>query len=748
MALAPYTFDTHQNRSAEAGLRSNPVRGEVGETATGEPSFLSLARQADEACKETTLAEYGKQWERNYRAFRSQHPSGSKYTSEAYKMRSKVFRPKTRSMIRRSEAMCAQAFFSNQDVANVTPTDDNNDQARASAAFYQEVLQYRLDASNGPNSIPWFLTAMSAHQTAAVTGVIASMTYWEFAERDSGEKQQIAQIDPETGGIGITEEPIMETVRDRPMLELFPPENVGIDGGASWLDPANSSPYLILRRPMYVVDVKQRMKQNDPKTGQPKWKEHDDTVLMKAMTPSIDSTRQAREGDERRDSKQNHMRAITSFSIVWIHENFIRYDGEDWHYFTIGTEAMLTDPKPVREVYPHAGGERPVRIGYGLLEAFRVMPSGKPELIEGLQQESNEQTNLRIDAGRMALAGRPKVRQGRNINLEQLQRQIPGKPILVREPDDVTWDDPPNVDPSAFAEQDRTNADMDEVAGIFSGSSVTTNRRMNETVGGMRLMANDAMGVGEYDLTVFAKTWVEPTLRDIVALEQRWETDPVVMALAADKAQLIQRYGIDQITDKFLEMRMTVRVNVGVGATDLDTKLQKFLQAHQHATEFLAGVYGPEVTARVLDAEEALNELFALSGYKDAARFAKFDEMPDPAVDALMQAVQQMQQELQSNRAELANKIDVARVQGEYDIAKIEAKERGDILLATISNLQKMRELEMQDAGQRRQLAADQEKTVFGAMTDAAKTGATLQSQERQSERQAQQAQQRSSGND
>jgi hypothetical protein len=78
------------------------------------------------------------------RQFQSRHPTGSKYESDAYRARSKFFRPKTRAAVRKNEATAAEAFFSSNDIVTIRAHDEDNDLERASAAFYQELLQYRL----------------------------------------------------------------------------------------------------------------------------------------------------------------------------------------------------------------------------------------------------------------------------------------------------------------------------------------------------------------------------------------------------------------------------------------------------------------------------------------------------------------------------------------------------------------------------------------------------------------------------
>jgi hypothetical protein len=62
-------------------------------------------------------------------------------------------------------------------------------------------------------------------------------------------------------------------------------------------------------------------------------------------------------------------------------------------FYTLGTEALLTDPKPIQEVYFH--GKRPYVMGYAILESHRTLKSSLPTFIRPLQQESNAIRNDR-----------------------------------------------------------------------------------------------------------------------------------------------------------------------------------------------------------------------------------------------------------------------------------------------------------------------------------------------------------------
>jgi hypothetical protein len=181
------------------------------------------------------------------------HPQGSKYLSDAYRARSKFFRPKTRAAVRKNEAIAAEAFFQTEDVVSVTAPDDDDPAQQASAEILKELLNYRLT-----KSVPWFLTLIGGYQDAQVQGLVCSYQYWEF---NAAKKI------------------------DRPCVKLRPIENIRFDPSADWTDPVNTSPYFIDMIPMYVKDVQARSKMIDPKTGQPRWAPMSDGAAAGRLEP-------------------------------------------------------------------------------------------------------------------------------------------------------------------------------------------------------------------------------------------------------------------------------------------------------------------------------------------------------------------------------------------------------------------------------------------------------------------------------
>jgi hypothetical protein len=102
-------------------------------------------------------------------------------------------------------------------------------------------------------------------------------------------------------------------------------------------------------------------------------------------------------------------------------------------------------------------------------------------------------------------------------------------------------------------EQDRINSDIDGLAGNFDPSTKVANNAVNDTLGGSK-MAN--MGAGlmtDYLLLTFIQTWYEEVIRQLVLLEQYYETDEIVLAVCAKKARLIPAFWSFQITDDLLD---------------------------------------------------------------------------------------------------------------------------------------------------------------------------------------------------
>jgi hypothetical protein len=596
--------------------------------------FLKLSKEAYDGASSFMDTNWRPDLDYSLRAFRSEHAAGSKYLTDEYKNRSRIFRPKTRSIIRKNEAAGAAALFANADVVNMTPGNPDDVMSVAGAAALKEVLEYRLS-----KTIPAFPLVMGALQDAQTTGVVCSYQYWEYEEKD-GRK-----------------------VKDKPCIELRPVENIRIDGAASWLDPVNTSPYLADIIPMYVCNVRRMTKKKKGKTGEPVWEKVTDKDLERATPDTMETLRQSRLGKQQ-DAEKENATGIQDFDTVWVIRWFMMDEnGDDYTYYTLGLEKLLTKPQLVEEVYFH--GKRPYVMGYAILETHKVLKSSLPMLIKPLQQETNDVRNQRLDNVKFVLHKRWFVARGRQVDVPSLVRGVPGGVTLVTDPNnDVKESNWPDVTSSAYVEEDRINADLDDVAGNFSPSTKVANNAVNDTLGGSKMAYMGAGLMTDYLLRTFIETWWEPVLRQLVLLEQYYETDEVILGVCANKARLFPKFGLSQITDDLLMQEVNVTVNVGMGASNPTERFQKAMMFFGAANQLIATA---PPGANVM---EQVKELGSNAGFRDAARF--YSDKVDPRLLKAQQTIQQLTGLVEGKQLELQSgeKRELIKAQTNYKIAQ------------------------------------------------------------------------------
>jgi len=681
-----------------AGSRNDDISIGVGDTLappdnattteyTAKPEdakWLSLCDSAFRDSTEWLEANVRNQWERNYALFRNEHPTGSKYHSDEYKHRAKGFRPKIRAAIRSNEAAAQSAFFSTNDVADVTAENEKDDVQMASAAINKELLNYRLK-----KTLPWIQLTLGAFQEAQVNGATVGAVEWKYREKTIDSSYE-AQLDDngepvldENGLETFAEVKRMEILEDKPEARLVPLENLRIDPAADWTDPINSSPYLIELMPMFIVDVLERMESIDPKTGEPDWRKLSIDQIQGAESHDYDTTRMAREGD-RQDPKVDRSRAVSMYNTVWVRKVIVKYGGEDMLYYTLGSEYLLSDPKPLKEVYLH--NMRPYVMGCVILEAFRVYVSGMVELGQGLQSSANDLSNQRRDNVNLALNKRYHIQRGKNVDLNALMRNVPGGGVLMDDLESVEVVHTPDVTSSSYQEQDRINVDFDEIMGQFSQSSVQTNRSMNETVGGLQLVSSGANQMTEYLIKIFAITWYQPMIYQMVALEQAYETDEVLLALAGENSKIYQKYGINEITDELLRQNLTITVNVGMDATDPIKRIEKL----SYALDAIAKALGLPGMNKM----EVIKEVLGAVGYSDPARFfMDLDEEQDPRLAEYEQVIQELQNVIATDQHKIQAK-------GEADIALENSKSEAARILEEVKGAQQAALLDKKQEGE------------------------------------------------
>jgi len=694
------------NPQPPLNIGADSVPLDADETPT-ESKWIRIARQIYDDSTEYLDANIRYQWEKNLSLFNSNHPPGSKYNSAAYEKRSTFFRPKTRTAVRNLQAAMTVAFFTNEDVVSIEPANPNDPLQAAGAIVAQSVMQYRLT-----NTIPWFQTMTAALQDAAVQGICISHQYWDFQENKESYIEVDGENNPITNESGEPEiHEQISSIKDIPVIELISPENIRIDPAADWADPLKSTPYIVHLIPMYLQDIRGKIDSGE-------WLEVTDQELLSTSdgNETDNATRLVRD-EPRMDPKENETNSsdLKDFWIIWVHKNIVKVEGVDYCYYTAGSDYMLTDPTPLKEMYPWLRDEeRPYVMGYVNLEAHKVYPSGTVELTEELQAAANDIWNQRFDNVKLAMNKRYHIRRDRNIDLDSLFRSVPGGAVEMDDPDtDVRIIETRDVTGSAYAEQDRINMDFDELQGNFSTSTVQGARNLNETVGGMNLLAGNSSTIAEYVLRTFSETWVEKTLKQLLRLEQFYETNPIILAVAGQEAgDVMPQFNTDEVMDELLRQDVLLKVNVGLNATDPMKRVTNLLFGVNALAQF------PGVAERI-NLPEITKEIFGQLGYKDGSRFINTQES-NPEMEALQQQLQELQTIIETDQQKTQGRIQIEQVKSEGDKEVAQIRAQSDIEKELIGQQTDIREAEIrhQDSVTKRGELLLQKEALLSEMSE------------------------------
>jgi hypothetical protein len=617
----PLSKDYRQGRGAKPEddqADEDPTREDGQGEEEEEPDWQNRARAAYRASTDFMDSNFRGPLDNALRAFNNQHPTDSKYNSETFRKRSNLYRPKIRTIIRKNESALCAALFSNLDLIEVEPANPEETDEIVSAEVMQQVLQERLTVT-----MPWFQFAMGAFQDAQTQGIVIAHSYWDYSAN--------------TGRDGR-----YKVKRDRPVQELIPAENFRFDPSAKWYDVVNTSPYLIELMPMYIGDVKEKMRYPDPKGR--KWHYLDEQEIAACTENGDESTRAARTGGSQDATQQT--REVTDYDIVWVHRHIHRWRGEDYEFYMLASKWMLTDPEPLEDNVWF--GERPYVIGTCVLETHKAVPNSMATLLKPLADEANDLQNQGSDNMKFILNKAWFVKRSANVDTTSLVRNVPGRVTMVNDPEkdvkEVSWPDLPQ---SLYEEKNRNDADFDALGGNFNPMQLAQTRSPRESFRTVNAVQSPAMMVTEYTLMTLVQTFLLPCLRQLVLLEQYYETDQTLLAVAGQKAKVLQRFGVSEVTDAILEKRMSVNVNLGMGATDPTTKQQRF----GAALGLIANL--SKAPPPGLDLKEVFKESLALAGYRDAVRF--FSDQ-DPEKAKLMMTIKQLGMKLQQYDVEKRNK--------------------------------------------------------------------------------------------
>lgn len=619
--------------------------------------WLQTAQQCYRSSTDFFDANLRSQIEESMDLYRSKHPAGSKYNLPSFAKRSRLFRPKIRAAMRKKEAGIAKAFFSTNDVVSCTPPNPGDKGQRLAAKIQQELLNYRLG-----KTMDWFQTVIGAFQDASRQGFVVSRTDWDYRTA----KRYYVTTDAMGSQVKSSEEVM---VKDTPVVILIPGENIRVDANCDWRDPIGSSNFVIELMPMAVRDVREMKNRQSLFT----YRDVTDQMLLSGKSQDSDSIRLKREGS-RQDRYDRATSGITDYDTVWIHRNIVRIEGEDYIYLTIGTEHMLTDPMPLSDLDPR--GYRGYEWGWTVIESHNPFPDGDVQIAKPVQEEINEVANMRADAVKMATIGRYFVKRNSQVDTDALVRFVPGSSIEVSNiQTDVRWDKSPEVGRGAYEEQNLLNTEMDDLLGNFSSGNVQANRQLNETVGGMQLIADNANEISEFTARTFAETWMQKVLTHSMDLIAIWETDQSVAQIVGDKV------GVEGAeVFRALKSPMGIVVNVGFGSTNPESRVRRL----QIGLGILATV-APMLMQSAAQGEIA-SEVMGSLGYPEVSRFFPTLGEEEPGMAQLRQENEQLKGMLEGKQMEMQSRERIAQLTTEGRIRVEEIKQAGAERMLSLKN--------------------------------------------------------------
>ena len=651
-----------------AGLSDNlddgtsmvPASGQAAQAANHEDAaVLQMARQCLSDSESYLDTSHRRQIEHNIANYQSRHPAGSKYYSPAYKHRTNRFQPKTKASSLRRDAAISYAFFSTSNATAVSAVNKGDKMQAASAALHHKLLEERLSMTG---TVKWYQKVIGASQDAFTQGVCISCQYWDYRVDADG-----------------------DVVKDTPAVRLIPVENLRWSPAADWADPINDSEYLIEIIPMSIAKVKNKMM-----TGE--WLECSDSQISAARVP-YDSTTAAR---EHKEASSREADSYLPHQTAYVHRMIVREQNTDWVFYMLGTEHLLTQPTRLKDTMPNGKAMRNYVLGTMSVESHKSIPQAPAEWLNSLQANINDIVNSRQDNINLAIHKRFFVKRSGRVDLPALLRNVPGGSVMVNDHTDVREMDVRDVTASSYKEQEMMNAAFDEIGGGFNPSSVSTNRAMNETVGGMELMAADANALTEHGVKQFAVTWAAPVLQQLLELQQAYEDNPDAITTAANEANM-QEMGVTEITDQLLRMPVKLTVNIGIDATNPGKSVDRLMSGVQ---------IGAQVGVQ-FDGEEIYKEVMGKLGYDDGSRFV---QQPDPNAQQAPSPEQQAA-EAQAQAEQGKMQLQQQKIQQDGEIAMQKMQLEMQKIQMQLDAQMQMKQAEMQV---RREIAEDQTEAQIG----------------------------------
>jgi hypothetical protein len=573
-----------------------------------------------------------------YKMYNSKHLASEKCSEEG-NTRSNHYVPKSHEFVKNSVSQVVSAYFLNADLLYLNPESSEDVVACMSSEYFTYLLNKRLKSKNN-----WWLTFI---QMTAQSGFIHNMSIAKV-DWDVDKKESIAV-------------PIM--------LERF-----RVDPHADPLDPVGSSAFLIHQTEMYVDDLRAKQKEDGWLSVSVEDLQANFVSKAGMAKEEVSDARFIDQIDPRRGSEA----VDDELEKVFVNEVILRENGKYYVFFMLGTDKILTKIFTLKEIYPQG---LPFVMAPIFPEEMKIYATSPLDHAYPAQRILNEMTNLSMDAAYDSVYGPLMVKSGRGIDVKRVQKRGRDAVFEVKAMDDV----------SQFNRQTNTMPlkneipilmnNFDSVVGGLPNSTVSLEGGETTATGQNMRYRSQSQVINMY-LMNYNEKFIEPVLNLMIACERinglanEKEVSKVFRAL-----NLMDKYTprliaakIDPATfeiDKaFADAEMNLSVNVGMGATSPQMRVEQFL-ASLNAIGSLAA--NPGLQNRI-DLDEVDKEIMSLNGYKDYKRFMRDTNDEDPRIAEKDGIIQQLQAKLAEKKSpeEVAADVALKNASAQDKIKKLE----------------------------------------------------------------------------
>ena len=594
-----------------AGLKDTLVKSVKNENKTDSKSerLFDKSKKAW-SISENYLENFKDKIIRRYAMYNSQHYETEKYCEENYN-RNKHYVPKSHEFVKNSVSQVVQAYFLNPDFVYLTPEVSEDIVSVMSAEYFSYVLNKRLKSKQN-----WWLTFI---EMTAQSGFIHNMC--------------IAKVDWNIDDkISIAVPIVLERLR--------------IDPYADPLDPIGTSSFIIHKTEMYVDDLKAKQEEDG-------WLEFSIEDLQENFVSSMSEdeeieTARYRDGY---DPKQGQQGVDAELQKVFVHENIIRENNKYYVFYTLGTTKMLTKVFNLKDIYPQG---LPFVMAPLYPEEMKIYSAAPLDHAYPSQKLINDYTNTVMDAVEQVTWPVTIVKANSGFDIKKFQKVGPNSVVEARNPQSDVYQLNKQVAPQSLKNEiPYLMNNFDSTVGGLPNSTVAMEGGDSTATGQNMRYRSQSQVINMY-LMNYNEKFIEPVLELMLKCEKIFGLkDDKFVGKVFKNTGLLQRYndklvenGFDpenfEINKEFADADLNLSVNVGMGATSPQLRIEQFLASVNAIRNLVPNVQNQ------LDTQEIIKELMTLNGYKDYNRF--FTTTEDPRIGELQAQIQQLQQQLMQKK--------------------------------------------------------------------------------------------------